>query len=98
MPIRPRFPLYIVSKGRWESRLTHRALKAMDVDHFLVIERSEFDSYAEVIDPLTLVVLDPAYQRDYDTFDDLGDTKSKLRVGSRYRGGPSLSLGDGRQH
>jgi len=49
----------------------------MDVDHFLVIERSEFDSYAEVIDPLTLVVLDPAYQRDYDTFDDLGDTKSK---------------------
>jgi hypothetical protein len=30
-----------------------------------------------VIDPARVLVLDPAYQRHYDTFDTLGDTKSK---------------------
>lgn len=49
----------------------------MGVPHYLVIERAEFDRYAAVIDPALLLILDPKYQDEYDTFDDLGSTKSK---------------------
>jgi TET-Associated Glycosyltransferase len=73
----PRFPLYIVSKGRAETRLTSKALDAMRVPYHLVIESQEFDLYASFVDESKLLVLDPQYQRDYDTCDDLGDSKSK---------------------
>ena len=71
-------PFYIVSKGRWESRLTHKALSEMGVKHFLVIEEQEYPSYKAVVGPLaSILILDPEYQYRYNTCDDLGDTKSK---------------------
>ncbi len=73
----PRFPLYIISKGRYESRLTSKALEEMSVPYSIVIEEQEYGDYAAVIDPKKIIVLDKAYQRDYDTFDEFGDTKSK---------------------
>jgi len=54
-----------------------RHLDAMGVPYRVIIEASELTSYAAVIDPTKLLVLDPAYQRDYETCDDLGDTKSR---------------------
>lgn len=44
-----RYPIYIISKGRWESRLTSKALEAIDVDYRIVVEPSEYDNYASVI-------------------------------------------------
>tara|TARA_R110000772_G_scaffold212523_1_gene323084 strand:+ start:519 stop:1412 length:894 start_codon:yes stop_codon:yes gene_type:complete len=73
----PQFPLYIVSKGRAESRLTSKALERMNVPYKIVIEDQEFDDYAQHIDVNKILVLDKQYQADYDTFDDLGETKSK---------------------
>ena len=73
----PRFPLYIVSKGRHESRFTSKSLERMDVNYRIVVEEREHEAYASVIDPAKVLVLDPEYQRNYDTFDDLGDAKSK---------------------
>ena len=73
----PQFPIYIVSKGRSDSRLTARHLEAMGVPYRIVVEEQERDAYAAVIDPAKVLVLDPIYQRDYPTCDDLGDTKSK---------------------
>jgi len=73
----PEYPIYIVSKGRWDSRLTHKVLAHMKVPHRLVIEEQEFDDYASVIDEKQLLILDKSYQENYETFDDLGDTKSK---------------------
>lgn len=73
----PQFPLYIVSKGRHDSRLTSRALEAMGVPYHIVVEEQEFDAYAAVIDAAKILVLDKRYQRDYDTFDKLGDARSK---------------------
>lgn len=73
----PEFPIYIVSKGRHESRLTAKALEAMRVPYHIVVEEQEFEAYASVIDRAKVLVLDKAYQRDYDTFDKLGDTKGK---------------------
>lgn len=73
----PRHPVYIVSRGRADSRLTSRMLEAMDVPYRIIVEADEADAYRAVIDPARVLVLDPAYQRRYDTCDDLGDSKSK---------------------
>jgi hypothetical protein len=75
----PSYPLYIPSKGRWQEsrRLTSRALEQMNVPYYIVVEASEHDDYAAVIDAAKILVLDPAYQRDYNTCDDLGDSKPK---------------------
>ncbi len=43
----------------------------------IVVEEQEYEDYCSVIDPTKVIILDPQYQRDYDTFDKLGDTKSK---------------------
>lgn len=73
----PQFPLYIPTKGRADSRFTIRALQNMGLDFFAVIEEQEYQDYAAVIPKKNIVVLDKSYQRDYDTCDDLGDTRSK---------------------
>ena len=74
----PQHPIYIVSKGRWESRLTSKALHLMGLEHYIVIEEQEYKHYKAAIDSTAkLLILDPKYQDDYDTCDDLGTTKSK---------------------
>lgn len=73
----PDWPLYIVSKGRADTRLTSIALEKMSVDYRIVIEEQEYDDYAAVIEKRKILVLDKAYQRDYETCDDLADTKGK---------------------
>jgi hypothetical protein len=72
----PQFPIYILSKGRYDSRLTVRALEAMRVPFSVVIEEQEYSMYAAVIDKRKLLVLDKAYQRDYETGDNLGLSRS----------------------
>jgi hypothetical protein len=73
----PQFPLYVVTKGRADSRLTIKALISMGVPFHAVVEAQEYDSYAAVIDPKSILILNTAFQRDYDTCDQLGDSKSK---------------------
>lgn len=53
----PRYPVYVISKGRWESRLTSRALEAMRVPYRVVVEPQERDQYASAIDPEKILVL-----------------------------------------
>jgi hypothetical protein len=76
--VNPRYPVYVVSKGRWESRLTPKALEAIRVPYHIVVEEQERDEYARVIDPRKILVLDPRYQREFDPCDGHGD---KLRLG-----------------
>ena len=45
----PKYPIYIISKGRWESRLTVKELERMQVPYHIVIEPQEYDRYVEVI-------------------------------------------------
>ncbi len=73
----PQFPLYIVSKGRADSRLTSKALEDMGVPYRIVVEPQEVDEYSAVIDPAKVLPLDMSYKDLYDTFDDLGDTRGK---------------------
>jgi hypothetical protein len=72
----PDYPVYIVSKGRWESRLTSKALEYMRVPYNIVVEAQEYNDYAAVIDPSKILTLPSTYLDSYDTFDDLGRSKS----------------------
>jgi hypothetical protein len=49
----------------------------MGVPFRVVIEEQQWADYSAVIDKDKLLVLDPLYQRTYETCDGLGDTKSK---------------------
>lgn len=53
----PNYPVYIISKGRWESRLTSKALERMHVPYHIVVEPQEFEAYAKVIDRDKIYVL-----------------------------------------
>lgn len=53
----PEYPVYIISKGRWESRLTVKSLDSIGVPYHIVIEPQEYDRYAAVIDPAKIYVL-----------------------------------------
>ena len=75
--MKPKHPIYIVSKGRWDSRLTAKSLERMNVPYYITVEEQEYDKYAEVIDSKKILILDKRYQEQYDTLDNLGTTKSK---------------------
>lgn len=51
------YPVYIVSKGRWESRLTARALDLINVPYHIVVEPQEYDNYASVLDSERILTL-----------------------------------------
>lgn len=53
----PNYPIYIVSKGRWKTRLTSKALEKMNVPYKIVVEPQEFEKYAEFIDKNKILVL-----------------------------------------
>lgn len=53
----PKYPVYIISKGRWDSRLTSKSLEEMKVPYHIVVEPQEYDKYAKVINPNKILVL-----------------------------------------
>jgi hypothetical protein len=53
----PKYPVYIISKGRWDTRLTAKALERIGVPYRIVIEPTEYDQYAAVIDRAKILVL-----------------------------------------
>lgn len=55
--IQPRYPVYIVSKGRHESRRTSRALEAIGVPYHIAVEPSEYDAYCAAISPSRILKL-----------------------------------------
>lgn len=75
--MKPNHPIYIVSKGRSESRLTAKSLEVMDLNYFIVIESQEFDAYSKHINKNKILILDKSFQDNYETLDDLGYSKSK---------------------
>ena len=53
----PKYPIYIISKGRWQRRQTSKALELMGVPYHIVVEPQEYDNYASVIDNKKILVL-----------------------------------------
>lgn len=57
LELAPRYPIYIISKGRADTRLTSRALEWLKVPYHIVIEPQEYDAYAAGIDPKKILTL-----------------------------------------
>lgn len=57
MKMKNRFPIYIISKGRWERRQTVKTLDKCGVEYRIVVEPSEYQNYANVIDKSKILVL-----------------------------------------
>jgi hypothetical protein len=76
----PRFPLYIVSKGRHEYMVTSRVLSSIGVEHSIVVEPKEVEAYEAAVRDRGLlarvVPLDMTYKSKYETCDDLGLSRS----------------------
>lgn len=53
----PDYPIYIISKGRWESRLTSKTLERLKIPYYVVIEPQEYEQYSDVIDKDKILVL-----------------------------------------
>ena len=65
----PKYPIYIISKGRWDlPKGTHAHLTRMNVEFFIVVEEQEYEQYAKHIDKEKLLILPKKYLEDYDTF------------------------------
>jgi len=73
----PKYPIYIVSKGRADTRLTAKALEAMQVPYYIIVENQEYQDYASVIAAHKILILPTSYQDAYETCDELGSNKSK---------------------
>ena len=43
--IQPKYPIYVITKGRWEKTLTIDTLEEMGVDFNICVEPSEYDNY-----------------------------------------------------
>jgi len=46
----PKYPVYIISKGRHESMFTSRSLSRMNVPHYITIEPQDLDLYEKALD------------------------------------------------
>ena len=75
--MQPRYPLYIPSKSRAENGTTARFLDKINVPYRLVVEEQQYEEYNQYFPAEKLLILDKSYQDNYDTYDNLGDTKSK---------------------
>ena len=52
-----KYPIYIPSRGRHETRLTMKALDKLNMSYFVVIEEPEFDLYNQYISKDKILVL-----------------------------------------
>lgn len=53
----PEHPVYVISKGRADTRLTSRAFEKMRLPYRIVIEPQEYPQYSAVIDPAKILTL-----------------------------------------
>tara|TARA_R100000773_G_C4221238_1_gene120301 strand:- start:4826 stop:5962 length:1137 start_codon:yes stop_codon:yes gene_type:complete len=79
-PVNPKYPVYIVSKGRWERNPTSKALKRMGVPFYMVVEKDEYCNYKTLVDESQLLILPQSYKDDYDVF--WKDTDNRTGAGA----------------
>ena len=73
----PEFPIYIPSKSRAKIAFTPRYLDIINVPYRIIVEADQYAEYNKYFDESKLLVLPQEYLDNYDTCDDIGDTKSK---------------------
>lgn len=96
LDIQPNFPIYIISKGRWNNSFTAKNLMWMNIKNFYItVEEQEWQNYVDSLRPFFnkfscyngdkienhILKLDKSFQENYETVDPEGD-KLNLPVGS----------------
>lgn len=71
----PRFPVYIISKGRSDRCKTSKLFDRLGIDYTVVVEQQEYELYRKTIKG-KVVSLPQKYKEDYDTFWHDGDTRT----------------------
>lgn len=51
-----KYPIYVISKGRWKRRQTVRTLESINAKFKIFVEPSEYEFYAEVIDSKKIIM------------------------------------------
>lgn len=64
---KPKYPIYIISKGRYKRRPTVRTFEGMSIDYYIVVEEHEYEEYKKVCKG-TVLILPKEYLNNYDTF------------------------------
>ena len=73
----PKYPIYIVSRGRWDTRLTAKALEEMKCPYYIIVDESEAFEYERVTDKkYGIVLIQP--QEYYDKYDMFWKDDSKV--------------------
>ncbi len=67
MSLSNKYPVYIVSKGRYRRRPTANMLENLGIDYYIVVEEHEYSEYKKVVKGEVLV-LPQSYLDNYDTF------------------------------
>lgn len=57
----PKYPIYIISKGRYIKRLTSKYLEWCNIPYKIVIEPQEYELYSKYIDPSKILILPEEY-------------------------------------
>lgn len=90
----PKHPVYIVSKGRWKTRLTSKLLDTMGFHYWIVVVEDEYQNYVDAVGADKVLVLPQKYLDEYDACDDLGFERSKGPGAARnFAWDHSISLG-----
>lgn len=74
--IKHKYPIYIVSKGRWDCSLTALNFLKMGITDFkIVVEPQEYEMYNKYFEEDNLIKMDMSYKEKYETLDEYGTTK-----------------------
>lgn len=74
--LNPRYPIYIVSKNRWDRNPTSRALKEMNVPFYMVVEKDQVDQYLKLVPREQILVIPQKYFDEYDKYWDDDDPRT----------------------
>lgn len=72
----PRFPVYIVSKGRWKRRPTVNFFEKSNIPYKIIIEEDEYSEYSKYINKEKILILPKRFKEEYDTFWEIDDGKT----------------------
>ena len=60
--LQPKYPIYIISKGRADTRMTVKTLEKLGTPYRIVIEESEYADYSAVSDPKNILTLPEGFR------------------------------------
>lgn len=58
-----KYPIYVISKGRWEKRLTINALEEMSIPYKVIVEPEEYNNYLKYVSAENILVLPENFSR-----------------------------------